>query len=172
MTPPSLEDTISEARTVLTATADKLRDALSELNQYGELLDDMKLCYQRDGSAWGEVHDGLMLLMEVLYGESAAEIDEEMFNSGTSPSEAAAHIADKNAPLYGVPTDEVRDDLIKYRAWKRSVEDSILPPERVIGNYENLEPHEIKAKAIAWLDEQIADCLAALAYRNVPEVAP
>jgi hypothetical protein len=172
MPAPTDEET-AHAREMLIDAADLLRQSLYRINQYGDFLDGIKLTHQRDGSTYGEVNHGLRILLEVLFpGFDGNDILHKAcdYDVEASFTTIVQDIADDNAPLSAYSTDDVRDDLVKYRAWKRSVQDGVLPPERIVSG-EGLSAEETGFKAVAWLTEQIDECLAALAYRNEPETA-
>lgn len=159
----------SDARAQLIQVANDLRRCLSVINTYGDHISP-RLVAQADGFVYGEVYDGLKILVAALYPDDgiagrADKILDVMLDSSLPDIESAAQdVADTEAPMSEYSTDEVRDELAKYRAWQRTLNDGLLPPERLVGT-------PSKAEATAWLGRQIAECLAALAYRNEPEVA-
>lgn len=164
------DEEISEAREALIGVADQLRLALSGLNRYGDVLSGLKLTHQRDGSAYGEVYDGLKLLVEVLYGDNVDEIMEVIFDGDAGVAEAASFVTEKNAPMADTDTETVRDELVRYRAWRRALEDGMVPPERIV-SVEGLTPVEATTEALGHLAQKIELCLTALAFRSEPEVA-
>lgn len=159
----------TNARTALIETANRLRQCLSDINRYGDELS-ARLVAQGDGFAYGEVYDGFKILMVVLFPDEglpqrAERIIDEMFNSDVDVETAAQYVADKNAPMWGHSTDDIRGELVKYRAWLRGLDDGVVDPVKIVGQSDNAA-----ADAVTWLTGQIEECVAALAYRNEPEV--
>lgn len=80
------------ARVELLAVADDLRLALDRLNRYGDYVNPL-IVAQCDGCAYGEVHDGLRVLLEALFdADTAVEVLNLVFEADMAPSAAAAHV--------------------------------------------------------------------------------
>lgn len=158
-------DEIDEAREALIATANSLRLALSDINRYGDTLGS-KLAVQADGFAYGEIYDGFKILMQTLFPDDgvkdrAGQIIEAMYNSDFTVLEAVQYVNDQNSPRWGYSTEDIREDLVRYRAWLRGLEDGVVDHVKIVGEGSREE-------AVAWLTSEINECLAALAYRNEP----
>jgi hypothetical protein len=164
-----------EARRELIVSANMLRTVLSNLNVYADAIKaDSILATQKDGCCWGEVHDGLKILVGVLYPDDgiegrASKILDAVFDGSPDIEAAARWVADENAPMSGYSTSEVREELVRHRAHKVALYNGTLNIAGIIGAPREGETSvDHAAQAEMYLDEQIDECLAALAYRNEP----
>jgi hypothetical protein len=160
-------DEIDKARTALIATANALRQALSDINRYGDTLGP-NLVAQADGFAYGEIFDGYKILMHTLFPDDGVkdrhgQIIDAMYDSDFTVLDAVQYVKDKNSPKWGYSDDDIRADLNRYRAYLIALDDGVLKADRVIGVD---DPEEARK----WLNGEIDECLAGLAYRNEPEV--
>lgn len=162
-------DQVDEAHTALITTANELRRCLRRLNEYGDHIGPT-LAVQADGFAYGEIYDGFKILMRALFPDDGVkdrhlQIIDATYDSDFTIEEAVQHVNDMNSPKWGYPDDDVRADLNRYRAYLIALDDGVLKADRVIGVD---DPDEARK----WLNQEIDDCLGALAYRNEPEVKP
>lgn len=169
----------AKARTALIGTANKLRECLSELNWHGAGIGaDRILGTQQDGCAWGEVYDGYKILMRVLFPDDGIEdrymqIIDVIFEGADDIEAAARHVADANAPKSHYSTSEVREELARYRVYLTALLDNMLDVDKLIGRRgEDVSEADHMAAAERYLLDEINECVAALAYRNEPEVSP
>lgn len=162
------------ARRELIATADLLRRVLYNVNLYGDTIDS-DLAHQRDGSCYGELYDGFKILVRTLYPDDGIEgradqIIDTMVEGAidyTTVEVAAQHVMDKHSPLSRCTTNDVREDLARYHAYRLCLADGMLDITKLIGDTAtDLVPG---TQAAMYLDERIAECRAALAYRGEPE---
>jgi hypothetical protein len=149
----------------LLATCDDMRKVLAALNAFGDRVDST---IANQGGVYGKVHDALVQLVGILYPddgvEGRAHLIVNVMYDDVDVRDAAKQVADEQSPMWGISTDDVRTDLVKYRAWLRALDDQVLDVSRVV---QSGDP----AEAAAWLTDQIAECVAALEYRDEPEIA-
>jgi hypothetical protein len=161
------DEEISEARETLIAAAEQLRDALSTINRYGDEISP-DLTTQFDGFAYGEIYDGLKILIAALFPDlDPADVCTAMFEGDRSLREAARTVADENSPMWSYSTTEVREILVERREMQHQLSAGEIPADRIVRDYSGAGDDERVART--WLASTIAECLAALAYRNEPE---
>lgn len=154
----------TEARKALIATANTLRQCLLDINRWGDAVG-ATLAYQSDGCAYGEVFDGLKVLVKALYpeGNQAEQIIDAMYDNDMTVEEADEYVYDRNAPMREYTAAEITEYLERYERWLLCLDDGVLNIEAVIGDGMN-DPTRATRD---YLNERIRECKSALAYRTV-----